>query len=591
MAHEHHDHGHPESPEDEARIAIEALAEGDLGHAIFHAGGALASNPTNPEWLALLDTIIEKSDDALSFVDGKNDFLNASIRAYVLAKKGQLADALSLLVAVARARPDVGYLAWAAGWVTKPGALTALGADVVEGDLVSPLVGFLSSLPAPVPEDHPARADLKSALAILDVVRELHPKMALAHVATGLALRRAARYDDAITAAEAAVAADGGWRAYVAVACAKRDAKDMEGAVAAFEKASEVDPKDVSALLDIGDIRLEQGQHSAALAAYEQALLREADDAWAKASVAYLNALSTKDPKYRAELIALAVSDPDGRGMSLLEALESGPFISWLPAHADATANMIRQMQRDVEEGNAESWSGATRSAVTSLEAPSNRTAFRLQKAAYGLAGDYDVSVNEVGKPDPREVRHPDGIALYTYDGTDPKPAVEDPGESAVRTAVIDLAILHYHREVWSEIAKRAAKELGEGAKDKLVAILVHPPPVPEGWPRAVAWIQRIQTAAAYILSFVAPDTLRRIALGQLDWTDEAAIVALASAARHDEKLAAIAHETFRVMEEKMPRPGFVPYELALAACWPWLPNIEADRREKLAARLKDLLE
>jgi len=591
MGMEQHDHGEPSSPEDEARIAIEALAEGDLGHAIFHAGGALASDPTNAEWLALLDKVIEKADDALSFVEGKNDFLNASVRAYLFARKGELANALSLIVAVARARPDVGYLGWAEAWVKKPGALGPLGAEIVESDLVGPLVGFLSSLPAPVPEDNPARKDLKSALAILDIVRELHPKMPLANVATALGLRRSARYEDAIRAAEAAVASDGGWRAHVAVACAKRDAKDLEGAVAAFEKASEVDPTDVSALLDIGDIRLDQGQTNYALAAYDQALLRQADQPWAKASATYLRALSTKDDRHCADLVAQAVQDPDGRAMSLLEKLETGPFVSYLPAHADATANMIRTMQRDVEGGKADAWNGKLTCAVTALEPPSVRTAFRLQKAAYGLDGAVEFTVTEIQTPDPRELLAPDGLKLYTYDGTEPKPLVAEDSDAAVRTAVIDLAMVHYHRDVWRALAERAAKTLGDAKSDALVAIMVHPPPVPEGWPRAVAWIQRIQTAAAYMLSFLAPDTLRRIAVGQLDWTIEAAIVALAAAARSEPARAEATAKTFALLDETMPRPGFCPYELALVACFPWLPNIDDERRKALAERASELLE
>ena len=54
-----HSHGHPQSPEDDARIAHEALAQGDLVHAVHHIGCALSARPLHPEWLGMLDSIPE----------------------------------------------------------------------------------------------------------------------------------------------------------------------------------------------------------------------------------------------------------------------------------------------------------------------------------------------------------------------------------------------------------------------------------------------------------------------------------------------------------------------------------------------------
>src|SRR5258708_35887507 len=49
------------NPEQDIALAQQALMRGDLKHAAFHVGGALATNPENPDWLALLDQIITQA--------------------------------------------------------------------------------------------------------------------------------------------------------------------------------------------------------------------------------------------------------------------------------------------------------------------------------------------------------------------------------------------------------------------------------------------------------------------------------------------------------------------------------------------------
>src|SRR5262249_33918389 len=143
------------------------------------------------------------------------------------------------------------------------------------------------------------------------------------------------------------------------------------------------------------------------------------------------------------------------------------------------------------------------KSAVTSLESPSVRTAFRMQAEVLGLEAKIEVSVGEVPKPDPREVRE-GGEALWKYDGTDPSPAIDPPTDDKIRAAVVSLASRAFHRDVWVRVASRVAKDItGEQSVQELVSLMVHPPPVPKHWPFANLWIERIQTAAAMLLAYV----------------------------------------------------------------------------------------
>src|SRR6185295_15973229 len=171
--------------------------------------------------------------------------------------------------------------------------------------------------------------------------------------------------------------------------------------------------------------------------------------------------------------------------------------------------------------------------------------------------------------------------ALFKWDGTEPTPALEAPTDPKIKSAVVALASRAFHRDVWSRVAARVAKEIaGEKTAAELVALMVHPPAVPKHWPFANFWIQRIQTAAAMLLAFVDRDKLRAVALGQPDWTVESAVIALAAHAlvTKEEK---DTQKIFETLLASIPRPGHCAYELALCLAWQWLA-ISDDRKKEL---------
>lgn len=77
------------------------------------------------------------------------------------------------------------------------------------------------------------------------------------------------------------------WETAVAVANASRRAGDLERAVTMFAEGAGHDPQDVTCLLEIGDIRLDQDRWADALGAYEKTLAKDADHQWALPSAFY----------------------------------------------------------------------------------------------------------------------------------------------------------------------------------------------------------------------------------------------------------------------------------------------------------------
>src|SRR5687767_3512654 len=111
MSH-HFDAGNCVFPEREYRAAVAAYAAGDLRHAALHLGNALCSEPDQPEWLAMLDRMIDHAPDPLALApfDGEGTYVDAALRGYVLERMGRLDEALEFLLGAAEARPDVPFL-------------------------------------------------------------------------------------------------------------------------------------------------------------------------------------------------------------------------------------------------------------------------------------------------------------------------------------------------------------------------------------------------------------------------------------------------------------------------------------------------
>jgi hypothetical protein len=140
-----HAHEPVESPEQDAAIAESALWEGDLPHAAFHIGCALASDPARAEWRTLLERILATADDPLDIVPDEDGmyFATAAVRAYALASLGRHAEAIPLLIGIAVAKPEVPYLSeWGLAWLDEPGVVASLDVDAITAALATLTDGF-----------------------------------------------------------------------------------------------------------------------------------------------------------------------------------------------------------------------------------------------------------------------------------------------------------------------------------------------------------------------------------------------------------------------------------------------------------------
>jgi hypothetical protein len=131
---------------DDAALAREALARGDLRAAVHHISLALSRDPTNAEWEGVLMQIIERSSDPLSLLpepEEQTSFATAAVRSYILAARGRWEEAIDILGQVAVVRPDVPYLRWCERWLGRPTVLQRFTFEELAASILVPVANLI----------------------------------------------------------------------------------------------------------------------------------------------------------------------------------------------------------------------------------------------------------------------------------------------------------------------------------------------------------------------------------------------------------------------------------------------------------------
>jgi Flp pilus assembly protein TadD len=229
-------------------------------------------------------------------------------RAWMLARLGQLTEAVSLIFQVVDVQPTVPYLAWVADWLKDDAATRAIDADEV-----SRAVGSWV-LHRPATEDDPAgRPALRLGLPVVVRLAETHPASVDLRYWSIAARRRLAQLDEALAEATSLYADHPGGRSALAVAMVKRERGDVDGAVAAFRRALEHEPKNVGVMLDLGDLLTSHDRVDEGIASYERALEVEPKNDWARASILYFRAVHHGDEDAAEKLRLMTFDEPGNR--------------------------------------------------------------------------------------------------------------------------------------------------------------------------------------------------------------------------------------------------------------------------------------
>jgi hypothetical protein len=244
-----------------------------------------------------------------------------------------------------------------------------------------------------------------------------------------------------------------------------------------------------------------------------------------------------------ADLVAVH-DDPHPCGMTeILFAMASSkrPWLNWVPMPTEAISNLANEIGARRARGEDAAFTGL---ALSAAEPASAVTACRR------VNGPVDIGVDQFPDPD---IRQPVRVGRYTvwrYYGEEPVPAVSPPSAEAIR-------VLHQvAANPWaSPLAGYVqAAPLGELPLDDLLGLLTHlpGPPDTQRWQHLAAstptyWYRLMQPWVCLGLLHHAEtepwststrrEVLVDLAFGIEDWTTDAALFALVTAAYRDPDL------------------------------------------------------
>ncbi|RMG16082.1 MAG: tetratricopeptide repeat protein [Planctomycetota bacterium] len=576
-------------PDEDFALARAAFEAGEMAHAARHVSNALAVDPSVPAWRALLEEIAEAGGDPKELIDIEQGayFGHVAGHAYLLAHQGRVQEGLDLLAQVGRHMPAVPYGTWAADWLRTCRARLHLGGTAaLLAHLGRDTIGFMELRAS-------ERAVLSGWLPLAEAILErdgsdlFWPGALL--VASGL-LRRLGRFAAAEDAARRAMALEPSGMASTALGLALRAAGRYEEALEAFRAAQEQDP-DTTFAAERARVLLDAGRPEEAWRELSSVEGRE-EDPELSAMHDYLGHAVEGRPSGEAvvRILGPRARADDFRRITV-------PAATALALPNDATANAVRQVF--AEHGH--SVQGRLRVSVTHLEPPSCRLALVVGFQGTTDTRRADYSFGELPDPDPRRPRRPvrDVVWIYTGEGRREVVQAVAPPSERVQRLVTAIATSPYYLPRWWDAAKSAGPGLGPRLAEELLGAMVHPPVPPPDDTDAVEWIFRHQCAAALLLAHVDEGwegSRRREALlslvdGVVDWTTDAAILALRELALDEPAALGEVSERFWTLLDELPSPGHTWYGETLAWSYLCLPGTPADRQATFRRFLSDLYE
>jgi Flp pilus assembly protein TadD len=520
--------------EDDLQLAWEALREGNAVHAAHHVAAVLSRAPEHDEVSDLVAELVRIAPaDLVSLAPLEEDAFTGTValRALLLDRVGRTAEAVPLLLRLLSEAP-ASWGRWArllGAWIERDDAVAELDVDL-----------FLNACVRCLDVGADPREVLPLVASIAARFGE-HPTIAFLHAKVLCACDRP---EEAVVVATRGLSDPPSYWPLVGLADALRACGRLSEALTRFEQAMAAAPTPdlaLAASLLVGDTCLDLGRDDAARAAYERVLDVDPNQPLAVSAMAYLHAKGGDD-QARFLLEGMA-GDPATaeRAGALLRELDPESLVLAPPA-----SSIVNQARGWV--ARREPLTSAV-STISSLEPPSAVASYRQALRDIGTTCELPVVFLEVPSPDPRLPSREVEPLLWSYAGpetgeltTSAEPAVGPP-DGEITDRIAELAAT---REVctWPSLARAAAEEMGASRVGSLLAVMVHPPPTPEGYD-AWDWIFRVQVAAAMVVSWIDEGwhgSVRERALsallhGPLDWTTTAGIIAVVELARADASL------------------------------------------------------
>ena len=567
---------------------------GNLPHGMNHLAKLLAYDPSYLEWLNLLERYLAATENPESLLgeENRNYYAIEAVRAYIYAKQGKYLEALQILDAIVKFMPNTLYMrTWGVDWLAQAGVMESIDLNF-SGAILAEALNRFNEFDRTIDDEQ--QYLLKYAALTkqhLELRRrkssDKQPDAIMKMIYVGF-LRKAGCINKALDIATKNYSEDPDYYSANALGLVLRSMKQSIAAEKALRESLKYEPTNVASILEIGDLHFDLGNWQTAKKVYREVPQNTPQSDWASASILYCDWKLTPQQPYPEALVQMASADsPNNRSRQLIE--QFYPYTGYLPEPSDAQTNCIKMM---MEQGIAYGDSGDYRFVVSCIEAPSNDLALKL---AFGDDVNLAVEVENIPEPDPRIAIEPVAYKLWQYDGTKATPALSAPSTKVIDT-VTKLARKSLEMSQLWATASRIAKQLKDIDIEEILAVMVHPSPVPEGF-TALSWLPRLQLTTAFIIAHydtgwldsTRRDALYSLLLGTRDWMTVAAIIAMANLAEKYPVLASDIDAAFMKLANAYPNTGSCCYEHALYYNWLRIPHLYEQEKDVIRSRLQQL--
>ena len=567
---------------------------GNLPHGMNHLAKLLAYDPSYLEWLNLLERYLAATENPESLLgeENRNYYAIEAVRAYIYAKQGKYLEALQILDAIVKFMPNTLYMrTWGVDWLAQAGVMESIDLNF-SGAILAEALNRFNEFDRTIDDEQ--QYLLKYAALTkqhLELRRrkssDKQPDAIMKMIYVGF-LRKAGCINKALDIATKNYSEDPDYYSANALGLVLRSMKQSIAAEKALRESLKYEPTNVASILEIGDLHFDLGNWQTAKKVYREVPQNTPQSDWASASILYCDWKLTPQQPYPEALVQMASADsPNNRSRQLIE--QFYPYTGYLPEPSDAQTNCIKMM---MEQGIAYGDSGDYRFVVSCIEAPSNDLALKL---AFGDDVNLAVEVENIPEPDPRIAIEPVAYKLWQYDGTKATPALSAPSTKVIDTVTKLARKSLKMSQLWAA-ASRIAKQLKDIDIEEILAVMVHPSPVPEGF-TALSWLPRLQLTTAFIIAHydtgwldsTRRDALYSLLLGTRDWMTVAAIIAMANLAEKYPVLASDIDAAFMKLANAYPNTGSCCYEHALYYNWLRIPHLYEQEKDVIRSRLQQL--
>jgi tetratricopeptide (TPR) repeat protein len=575
---DHDDYVANPGAEDYRRVALIGLDRRDHRLAIEQIGAALAFDPMCPQSLAILERIAHEAprrclenDDAF--------FGAAAVRAWALARHGELEEALLELLAVARFRPDIPYLVWAREWLAAPCAARP------RWEHVGPAFSALFERMRDADDLDACAATVHAAVAALEAFREVSDQRAAVTVLTTAFLRLLGRHEHAVRVVEAERARAPNFLLSFELGNLHRDAGDLVAAVPCFREAATLAPDEPRIQLALADALLDHADFGDAAETYARVARLVPLHARAPATALFARALAEPSSSARTQLERLAAEERPG-GLAQRLAHELAELDTVLSSPMDPISRVVADALTRMHDGPA-GRRVQIRIRSDHPAPPSARLALTLGARALGVTAELRLDGPHVGAAE--------DASWFPVGGCDAT-SWPSPDEQIV-AALAALAATPFGDRAWAEGAAAAIRDWTPEQRTQLPRAMVQPVTPPPGW-HALRWVYVTQVAAAYCIAATSAtwegsqrrEWLFAIAGGLDDYTAAAAVIGLGCIARQEPGARPEIEALFaKLFDRRRASDGRSPSEYPLVVSWLSLPGLDTDLRHRLWQRRRRL--